>query len=437
MSRSLWNSKLGFILASAGSAVGLGAIWKFPYVTATHGGGAFLLIFLAITFTMGFALLLAEFAIGRAASTGAVGAFRQLGGRRWSLIGYCGVACCFLILSFYSVVGGWTLGYLVRAVDGRVMTRDSQALGSLFQQYVGSPLEPVITHGVFALLILLVVMAGVQKGIERAGKILMPGLFLLMLGLIIRSLTLPNALQGVLLFLAPDFSKVDSGMLVDALGLAFFHLSVGAGCMLAYGSYLDRNTSLVSVGAWVTALSTLTAVLAGLMIFPAMAAFGLDPASGPGLSYMTMPVVFTYLPMGQMFAVAFFALLLLAALMSAVSLLEQLVVLPIDEWKVSRRVATVVVTVLIFLAGIPASLSFGPWSHLTAQGRTIFQWMDYASSNVLLPLGGIGTAVFAGWKIWPLIERELGLNGVTACCVKWTYRVLTPAMILWIMIHNL
>ncbi|GGY29069.1 sodium-dependent transporter [Paludibacterium paludis] len=437
MSRSQWGSKLGFILASAGSAVGLGAIWKFPYVTATNGGGAFLLIFLAITFTMGFALLLAEFAIGRAVASGAVGAFRALGNRRWSAIGYIGVLCCFLILSFYSVVGGWTIGYLVRALDGRVMTSDSQALGSLFGSYVGNPVEPLITHGIFALLTLLVVMSGVQKGIERAGKVLMPGLFILMLVLIARSLTLPHAIDGVMAFFAPDFTKVNPGMLVDAMGLAFFHLSVGAGCMLAYGSYLDRQTSLTQVGAWVTGLSTVTAVLAGLMIFPAVVSFGLNPAAGPGLTYMTMPVVFTRLPFGQLFAVAFFALLLLAALMSAVSLLEQLVVLPIDEWKLPRKPVTVGVTLLIFLMGIPASLSFGPWASYTFHGKTVFQLMDYASSNVLLPLGGIGTALFAGWKIWPLMAGELALPRAIEPALKWTYRVAAPCLIALIMLYNL
>lgn len=436
-SRTQWGSRLGFILASAGATVGLGSIWKFPYVTAMNGGGAFLLIFVAITFTLGLSLLLAEFAIGRHARCGAVTAFQRLGGGAWPLVGYVGVVAGFLVLSFYSVVGGWTLGYLRRALDGRVMSDDSAALGALFGQYVGSPTEPVLTHAIFIGLTVLVVMAGIRQGIERAGKLLMPALFVLMLGLIVRSLTLPGAAAGVAEFLAPDFSKVSPAMLVDALGLAFFSLSVGAGCMLAYGSYLGAETRLAGSALWVAGLTTLTSILAGLMIFPAVAAFGLEAAAGPGLTYMTMPVVFNHLPFGQGFAIAFFALLLFAALTSSVSMLELIVVLPIDQWGVSRRRATLIVGALVFLAGIPASLSFGLWSEFKFFGRNVFELMDYAATNVLLPIGGIGTALFAGWKLWPAVSSELGLAPGLAGAMKWTCRLAAPVLIGLILVWNL
>ncbi|MCP9760678.1 sodium-dependent transporter [Aquitalea sp. S1-19] len=437
MQRSQWGSRLGFILASAGATVGLGSIWKFPYVTAMNGGGAFLLVFIALTFTLGLTLLLAEFAIGRHAKVGAVSAFKKLGGGAWPLVGYAGVLAGFLVLSFYSVVGGWTLGYLLRAVDGRVMSNDPAALAALFGQYVSSPTEPLLTHALFMALTLGVVMAGVKNGIERAGKVLMPALFVLMLVLMVRSLTLPGAAAGVAAFLAPDFSKVSPAMLVDALGLAFFSLSVGAGCMLAYGSYLGDDIKLTGSALWVTGLTTLTSILAGLMIFPAVAAFGLDAAAGPGLTYMTMPIVFNHLPFGQGFAIAFFALLLFAALTSSVSLLELIVVLPIDEWGISRKQATLGIAALVFAAGIPASLSFGLLADYKLFGRNVFELMDYSASNILLPLGGIGTALFAGWKVWPAMRAELALSRPAQAAMRAMCCVIAPLLIALILVAKL
>ncbi|WP_199155004.1 sodium-dependent transporter [Chromobacterium sp. ASV23] len=437
MQRTQWGSRLGFILASAGATVGLGSIWKFPYVTAMNGGGAFLLVYLAFTFTLGLALLQAELAIGRAAGCGAVGAFSRLGSRRWKLLGYSGVLCCFLVFAFYSVVGGWTLGYLLRAVDGRVMSDDMSALGQLFGQYVGNPAEALLTHALFAGLTLLVVVGGVQKGIERAGKVLMPLLFLLMLGLIARALTLPGALAGVEALFRPDFSRLTPAMLVEALGLACFSLSVGAGCMLAYGSYLGQGTRLGNSALWVTGLTALTSVLAGLMIFPAIYAFGLDPQAGPGLTYMVMPVVFNHLPYGQLFAIVFFILLLMAALTSAVSLLEVVVILPIDEFGVSRRKATLAVTALVFLAGVPAALSFGPLADCKLFGRNIFELMDYAACNILLPLGCIGTALFAGRVAWPAVSDQLRLSAWAEALMRLSCRWLAPLLIGVVLVYNL
>lgn len=437
MQRTQWGSRLGFILASAGATVGLGSIWKFPYVTAMNGGGAFLLAYLAFTFTLGLALLQAELAIGRAAGCGAVGAFSRLGSRRWKLLGYSGVLCCFLVFAFYSVVGGWTLGYLLRAVDGRVMSDDMSALGQLFGQYVGNPAEALLTHALFAGLTLLVVVGGVQKGIERAGKVLMPLLFLLMLGLIARALTLPGALAGVEALFRPDFSRLTPAMLVEALGLACFSLSVGAGCMLAYGSYLGQGTRLGNSALWVTGLTALTSVLAGLMIFPAIYAFGLDPQAGPGLTYMVMPVVFNHLPYGQLFAIVFFILLLMAALTSAVSLLEVVVILPIDEFGVGRRKATLAVTALVFLAGVPAALSFGPLADCKLFGRNIFELMDYAACNILLPLGCIGTALFAGRVAWPAVSDQLRLSAWAEALMRLSCRWLAPLLIGVVLVYNL
>mgnify|MGYP002129830389 CR=1 FL=1 len=259
----------------------------------------------------------------------------------------------------------------------------------------------------------------------------------LLLILIARALTLNGAIDGLLYFVTPDFSKVTISTVVDAMGLAFFSLSVGAGCMLAYGSYLGPGVRLANASLWIVGLTTLTSILAGLMIFPAIAAFGLDAAAGPGLTYMTMPVVFNHLPFGQWFAVAFFALLLFAALTSAVSLLEIIVVLPVDDWGVDRKRASLAGAALVFLAGIPASLSFGLLGDVTLFGRNVFELMDYTASNILLPVGGIGTALFAGWKVWPLMRGQLALPAGVAVAMQAMCRVVAPLLISGILIRGI
>ncbi|MGY3803433.1 sodium-dependent transporter [Pigmentibacter ruber] len=437
MARAQWNSKIGFVLASCGATVGLGSIWKFPYVAANNGGGAFILIFTLITLTLGLSLLLAEIAIGRAASCGAVGAFRKLGSKYWSIVGFIGVLCGFLVLSFYSVVGGWTIGYLLRSFDGRVMHGDLSTLEKIFSNYVSNPIEPIVTHAIFLLLTLLIVMSGIQKGIERASKFLMPTLFFLIVFLIFRSLTLPNASIGLINFIYPDFSKVTTRMLVDALGLAFFSLSVGAGCMLAYGSYLDNKVKLKNSALWISFLTIISSVLAGLMIFPALTTFGLKPTAGPGLSYITMPVIFYNLPFGQIFAIAFFSLLVVASLTSAVSLLELTAIYFIDEFKMTRRKATSIISFFAFLIGIPVSLSFGVIADFKIFNLNFFELLDYITSNLLLPIGGIGISLFTGWKAWEVIKRELEFSPLTAFAMEWMCKLIAPILIGFILIYNI
>ena len=435
--RSAWGSRLGFILASAGSAVGLGAIWKFPFVTAMNGGGAFILLFLLFSFTLGFAQLLIEFTLGRAAQTGPVGMFRQLAGGLWPLAGLMGIFAAFVLYSFYSVVGGWTLGYVALAIEGSMLTTDVKVLSSTFTGYVEHPLWPLLSHGAFALLTLAIVLGGVEKGIERASKFLMPCLFLLMLGLIARSLTLPGAWAGALAFFTPDFSAVTPAMVGDALGLAFFSLSLGTGGMIAYGSYVKQQTPVMHSAVWVVGLSCLIALLAGLMIFPALTAFGLDPAAGPGLTFMTMPIVFASLPFGQLFAIAFFALLAVAALTSSVSMLELIATLFLDEFKLPRRKVVLGLSLAVFLCGVPASLSLGPWSDITLFGKNIFDAMDYSVSNVMMPASGILVALFAGWRVWPLLREHAGLSGLPLFALKWNCRLIAPLAIGAILLKNL
>lgn len=300
------GSRLGFILAAAGSAVGLGAIWKFPYVAAQNGGGAFLLIFLVIVFTLGISLMIAEMSVGASTKKSPVGAYRKLGGKWWSGVGYIGVLCGFLILSFYSVVGGWTIAYIVKSIQGSILTTDPAVLSRTFDSFIADPVMPIWYHAAFMALTAGVILGRVQKGIERVSKYLMVMLFLLILILIARGLTLHGALDGVVTFLHPDFSKVTPTMIIEAMGLAFFSMSLGMGCMITYGSYASGETSIPNSAGSVIGLTTLICFLSGLMVFPAIFVFGFNPSAGPGLTFITMPAVFSQMSGGQLFGILFF-----------------------------------------------------------------------------------------------------------------------------------
>ncbi len=439
--RGRFRSKLGFIFAASGSAIGLGNIWKFPYMAGQNGGGAFLVLYLGVVFTLGISVMLAEFVIGRAAERNPVGAFAKLKGGWWPFVGYMGLAAGFIVLSFYSVVGGWTIAYLVKTAAGQLATSDPQALGGVFGEFTADPWEPLIYHGLFMALTMAVVGRGVGGGIERASRILMPAFFIFLLILVVRSLTLPGAAEGLAFFLEPDFSKVDAGMFNAALSQAFFSLSLGIGAMTTFGSYLSPRENLPGDALWVTLLDTMVAVLAGCLILPAVFAFGFDPAAGPGLTFITLPAVFSQMPMGGLFGTLFFVLLVIAALTSAVSLLEVVVAYFIDERGFSRAAAVTVFGTIIFLLGVPSSLSFGVLSGFTVAGKGFLEAMDYAASNLLMPLGAIFTALFVGWVIYPKALAEATNNGSLpfAWARPWglVCRYVAPAAIVWILVNGL
>lgn len=440
MVRAAWGSRLGFILAAAGSAIGLGAIWKFPYVTAQNGGGAFLLIFLVMVFTLGISIMIAEMAVGQISQKSPVGAYRYFGGRPWSVVGYIGVFCGFLILSFYSVVGGWTVFYIARSLDTAFLTADAVVLKQIFDTFIADAMEPLWYHAAFMAMTAGVVLAGVQKGIERVSKSLMTMLFLLILVLIARSLTLPGASEGVMYFLTPDFSKVDTRMVLEAMGLAFFSLSLGMGCMMTYGSYASSETNLARSAASVIGLTTGVCILVGLMILPAVFAFGLDPAEGAGLTFIIMPAVFSHLGGGQFFAILFFFLLFVAALTSSVSLMEVITSFFIDEFALPRIPVTIVMAVLMFVLGIAASLSFGPWKEYTLFGMTIFKLLDYVTSHLMMPFGGIMVALLVGWKACEQVARRLSVDGRIPRwwpLMKPFCRYVAPLLILLVLCQNL
>ncbi|MDH0027732.1 sodium-dependent transporter [Aeromonas caviae] len=436
MSQVQWSSRIGHVLAAAGSAIGLGAIWKFPYVTATNGGGAFLLVFLLFSFTLGVAVLVGETLLGSRSQRGVLGAFHKLVGPNWRWMGYMGILCGFFIYSFYSVVGGWTVGYAALAVGGELNLSEASTLTALFTGYVSDPLWPALTHLVFAGLTWWFVQGGLQQGVERALRWMMPALFVMMLLLVVTGLSMPGAMAGVRQFLMPDFSHLTGQGVLDALGLAFFSLSIGLGVHTTYGAYLPSSDGALRSGVWVVTLASCISVLAGLMIFPVLASTGIDPAAGPGLTFMTMPAVFNHLPFGQGLAVIFFLLLLVAALSSSISMLEHLVRFTTEEWGWSRRNACRVLTLLIMACGIPVSLSFGPWAEYTLFGKTLFDLLDYLTSNLMMPLFGLVLTLLLGWKLGDSIVPA-DLSPLMRGALLWCWRLIAPLLIAGILVRGL
>lgn len=406
-SNAQWGSRIGFILASAGSAIGLGAIWKFPFWAGANGGAAFIIPYILFVFTIGVALVMAEIAIGRRGRGSVVSAMRSVGGKTFAALGAFGVLTAYLILSYYSVVGGWCVSYLVDAFTGSVHTTDANVLKEHFGALVSDGTRNVLWHLVFLTLTCGTVVMGVEKGIERLSKYLMPTLFILMLAIIVRGLTLPGAWAGVEYLFNFSWENVTSSAILNAMGFTFFSLSLGAGILVTYGSYLSKDTCIPNSSLWVAVLAIQAALLAGLMIMPAVFAFGMEPNAGPGLVFITVPMIFAHVPMGEAFAVLFYICLLVAALTSSVSLLEVVVAFVHNEWHLSRRTSVFLCWTTLFVLGAVSALSFGVWSDITFAGRNIFDLLDFICTNFMMPIGGLAIAVLAGWKAWPAVREEL------------------------------
>ncbi|MGE7120252.1 sodium-dependent transporter [Peribacillus sp. NPDC046944] len=401
-----WSSKIGFILSAAGSAIGVGAIWKLPYVTGMSGGGAFFLLFILFSLFMGFPLLLAEFIIGRSTQKEAISAYRSLAPHsNWHWIGRLGVFTCFLLLSFYSVIGGWIVIYFVKGLFGGIISEGAD-YGSVFNGTIGNPLLVLVAQFVFLAITVLVVAKGIQNGIEKVSKILMPALFLLFIVLIIRSLTLDNALEGVKFFLAPDFSSMTSQSVLFAMGQAFFSLSVGVSVMVTYSSYLSKKESLIQPAISIVAMNLLIALLAGLAIFPAVFSLGLEPAEGPGLLFVVLPAVFDQIVFGEVFLLGFLALFLFATLTSAFSMLEIIVAAIVKGKEEKRTKYAYIIGILIFAVGIPSALSYSTFSDLLIFSKNLFDSADYLVSNILMPLGVLLISIFVSYKIKKSSLRE-------------------------------
>ncbi len=399
--REQWGSKLGFLLAAVGSSIGLGNIWKFPYLAGENGGGAFVLIYLACILVVGLPIMIAEIVIGRHTEKDPVGALRIIGaGSRWEYVGYLGVLSGFFIMTFYSVVGGWTLGYIVKSVSGAFDSIEDVAAAELiFDNFVRNPVEAIVYHFLFMSATMYIVIRGIKNGIERYNKVLLPLLFFILLVLIIKGLSLDGALDGLAFFLKPDFSKIGFKTVIEAMGQCFFSLSLGMGAMITYGSYLSRKEKVLGSSLQIVVFDTLAALLSGLAIFPALFAVGMTPDKGPGLTFNILPVVFSKMSYGTVFATLFFLLLFIAALTSAISLVEVVVAYITDEKGWSRKKAVLICGSAIFILGIPAALSFGVLSEFRPFfGNTYFDFMDKLTTFYMLPVGGLLIALCLGWK---------------------------------------
>lgn len=439
--RGRWSSRLGFIMAAAGSAVGLGNIWKFPYVTGMHGGGAFVLFYLFCIALIGIPLMVAEMIIGRHTRKGPVGAFKRLKGGVWELVGWLGVCAGFVILSYYSVVAGWTVDYLWLSLQGTFSQQHAQQVPHLFTGLLASDLSQLFWQALFMLATVLIVIGGVKKGLERANRILMPVLFLILVGLAGFGLFSPGGSQALQFLFSPDWSKLDPPAMLEALGHAFFSLSLGMGAILTYGSYADEEISIPKVAVTVSAMDTLVALLSGLAIFPIVFTYGMAPAAGPGLVFKTLPILFSQMPGGSVIAVLFFLLLVFAALTSAISLLEVVVAYYCDERKWDRRRATVVMGLVIFAIGVPSALSNNLLKDWQVIGeRNFLDSVDFVATNYLLPLGGLLITLFAGWVLTPAVAKAELTKGTA---IGWFYplwrfliRYVSPVLVALVLLNK-
>lgn len=437
-----WSSKLGFILSSAGAAIGLGAIWKFPYVTGMSGGGAFFLIFVGFTLLIGLPLLISEFIIGRGAGKEAISAYKKLApDSLWVWVGRIGVAGCFLLLSFYSVVGGWVLIYSVLSIPGKVISEGAD-YSALFDTVTGSPWMTIAGLLVFTLVNILVVSSGVQNGIEKANKYMMPLLFIFFTILVIRALTLEGAMEGVKFFLSPDFSNITGESILYALGQSFFSLAVGFSCMVTYSSYLKKDVSLTSSASTVVSLNIFVSLLAGLAIFPVVFAFGYEPTEGPGLLFVVLPSIFSQLPFGEIFLCMFLLLFLFATLTSSFSLYEILVAAITESGKRSRKFVTWATGLVVFIAAIPAALSSSSLATFKIFNKNIFDGTDYLVSNLLLPFGSFLIALFIIHKMDKVLVKEefhLSSNVSPTLYIVWRnlMKWIVPTTILVVFLNTL
>lgn len=400
--RDLFSSKFGVIAAAAGSAVGLGNIWRFPLVTTQNGGGAFLMLYIGFILVIGIPVMLSEFTIGRRAQLNAFGSFKKLAPNApWYMVGFLGILTAFAILAFYSTVAGWTLEYLIQAISGKLLHVENMEQN--FADFSTSTYRPVLWQLVFMALTAVVVYAGIKKGIEKFTKILMPVLVVLIIFVVVRAVTLPGAMEGVKYLFIPDWSAVNFKTVLMALGQAAFSLSIGMGTLITYGSYIRKNNNLLVTSTQVAFADTSIAILSSLMVIPAIFAFSagsIDTMSpGPGLVFEVLPNVFKSMPGGTIFSIVFFFLLSVAALTSTISVLEVVVAYLKEELKFSRGKATLIASVSISALGVFATLSFGLLSDFSILGHTIFGLLNYASANIMLTFGALLIVVFVGWVL--------------------------------------
>ena len=436
--RGSWSSRFGFLMAAVGSAVGLGNLWKFPYLAGENGGGAFVLVYIGLVILLGFTLMLAEMTIGRHANSDAYGSYNKIK-KGWGFVGGFGILSGFLILSYYSVVGGWVMKYIVASFSGTGADKSGY-----FTNFISSPVEPLVYHLIFMGLTAIIVIRGISGGIEKASKFLMPALFVLLVVTVLRSVTLDGAMEGIKYFMTPNFSEITLKVVIAALGQVFFSLSLGMGIMVTYGSYLRKDEDMEKDAFIIPSLDSLVAILAGFAILPAVFALGFKPGEGPGLMFITLPAVFENMPLGSIFGALFFVLVFFAALSSSISLMEVTVAFGIDKLKWSRKTSVIIFTTLMFIIGIGASLSMGEWSDflipwIDGKSYGIFDFLDVLTSYYLLPLGGLLGALFIGF-VWgvpnAVKEIKIGSKFVTEKLWSILIKFVVPILVFLILLST-
>ncbi len=440
--REQWNSRIGFILATVGSAVGLGNIWRFPTVVVQSGGGAFVMLFLIIVVLVGVPLIIAELALGRASKRNVVTTFAVLAPKsKWRFVGFFSLVTVFIILSFYSVIAGWAIIYFIGSILGIFSGLDAAELTTLNSQLVSNPFIPVVGQGLFILLTVIIILVGVTGGIERISKIVMPGIVIILFILLGRTLTLEGALEGVVWFFRPDLNLINVNTALDAVGQVFFSFSLGMGAILTYGSYLSDEENIPQSAFLIAFSDVAIAILMGLIVIPALFAFNIEPDVGPAIVFVTLPAIFNTLPASIFWSGLFFLMLSFAALTSAVSLLEVAAAYVVDQKRWSRKTASVTIGLMVFVFGVPSSLSQGVLSNILFAGRDILDFMDFTSSTFFLPISGLLITVFLGW-VWStekaITEIKKGSpnfywGGVWAFLVRYVM----PAAILYIFITGI
>lgn len=442
--RAQFATRIGVIAASVGSAIGLGNIWRFPYEAGQHGGGAFLLIYILFVFAIGVPIICSEFLIGRSSHSNVLGAFQKLErkGSKWHLISYVGILSSLMILSFYSVVAGWTLEYTIQSVTGGLKDSSPDYLANYFQEFTTQSNRSLMWTIVFLLLNYLIIRKGLKNGIERMSNIMTPLLFVILLVFCVNSLMMPGAADGLKFLFVPDFSKITPKVMLGALGQAFFSLSLGVSTLITYASYFKKDVPLVRSASIVAGLDTLFAIVAGLIIFPSLFTYGIEPTEGPKLVFEVLPYIFSQTPGGQIWATAFFFLLFLASITSTISMSEISISFFCEEWKMTREKASMLNTVIAIVFGSLCALSFGAAADWKIFGMTVFDLFNFTTANLLMPVCGIVFAIFAGWFMDKKLVRSQLTNDETLKVrtyksIVFSLRYIAPLAILSIFLYQL
>ena len=437
-----WSSRFVFVMAATGSAVGLGNIWKFPYITGENGGSAFVLFYILCVAALGIPLMMAEVMLGRRGRQTPINTMQTLAkesnaNQGWQLIGWAGTLAGILILSYYSVIGGWTIGYLLYSTAGSFSGLTGKGASTLFNDFVGNPLIQVGWHTVFMIMTMSVVARGVRRGLEKAVTYLMPALVVLLLLLVGYAMTTGTFMKGLAFLFTPDFSHFSGNSMLTALGHAFFTLSLGMGAIMIYGSYVPQGISIAKTSVAIAVADTMVALIAGMAIFPIVFANALEPGAGPSLIFETVPVAFGNITGGTLFGTLFFILLLVAAWTSSISLIEPAVTMMIEKFNLTRHAAAFWTGLATWLLGFGTAFSFNIWADVKVLGRTFFEHLDFLTSNLILPISGISMAIFAGWVMTKTISQaELNMKSEVGYGLWHTaIRVIVPIAVSIVLLH--